>query len=422
MQLLTTTVEYGNILPIQSEDRIEHQGPDRTTDVVRSPKVSNPKVMNWRSPSAYSASRNGHIRVDYEGRGTSFETNSYYQWINSQYSYSGEFYAPIPADLTSYWQRMENSRMRALNKLSDEKLHLPLALAEMHKSVKMVSDLAFGVMNGLGRIAEKDKKAFQYLLNGFSEKRLNQTHSGQKMLKRITSSYLMYKYGVQPLVMDLAGVASVKKKGLFGAPLIAGKSNQRYVDFIDVSLLTNIVRSSAISDFYESLPKTVKVKVTTDYKTAIYAVTTNDQADYYRAMNGLGLNLSSAATLAWDLAPFSFIIDHIMPMADIIKSQSAMQGLTEKSATTTVFQRYELVDTTTFALAPSPTTQTRGQKYHSSKKWTFSGYGSISLPKDRFSMNRTLIKTHGALPHYVSPFKVSNVATWVALGHTLTSK
>lgn len=312
--------------------------------------------------------------------------------------------------------------MRALNKLSDEKLHLPLALAEMHKSVRMVSDLALGVMTGLSRIKRRDKKAFQYLLNGFSERRLKQTHSGQKMLKRITSSYLGYKYGVQPLVLDLAGVASAKREGLFGAPLIAGKSNQRYVDFIDVPLLKNIVRSSVISDFYESLPETAKVKVTTDYKTAIYAVTTNDQADYYRAMNGLGLNLSSAATLAWDLAPFSFIIDHIMPMADIIKSQSAMQGLTEKSATTTVFQRYELADPASFALAPSPTTQTRGQKYHSSKEWTFSGFGSISLPTDRFSMNRTLIKTHGALPHFVSPFKVSNVATWVALGHTLTSK
>lgn len=372
--------------------------------VVKSKLVRNAMVDNWRQPSAYNASKSGVFTAHVE-----WDTN----WLDSQkhWDQTVTWSGTASASAVVVWPKvsthmLENSRMRALNKLSDEKVDLPMMLAEIQKSVSQVSEISSKIAKGFMALKRRDPKAFQYLLNGVDERRLNQTHSGQKMLKRITSNYLGYKYGIQPLVLDLVGIMEYRKRPFEGRPMIRGRSNQRYVEstVLKIPLKPGQLTPTDIL---------VDVKIQTDVSTSIYATVNADYSKYFHDLNGLGLNLGSAATIAWDLAPYSFVLDMMLPISDIIKSQSAMNGLTARSATTTVFQKIL-----------SHTVRNRTMRIYDYRYDQPNDISAVRVERssDGFRMQRRLVGTHGSVPHLVNPIKIGNVATWTALIHSLTGK
>jgi hypothetical protein len=190
-----------------------------------------------------------------------------------------------------------NLRTAAVTKaqanLASQKLNVGVALAEAHKTATTVVDVATDLAKGLIAIKHRDVRALKRLFGGSAPS------------TELSRRWLQYQYGIKPLVNDVAGAIDVHNSGIAnsaGSLLVLGRGTAKRV----------------YEDAWQNYTSSTKFKSTGRQWASV-----NDS--YLHAKKLLGLDTSQ---VLWELTPFSFVVDWIVPIGTILQARSAPAGLT----------------------------------------------------------------------------------------------
>jgi hypothetical protein len=190
-----------------------------------------------------------------------------------------------------------NLRTAAITKaqanLASQKLSVGVALAEAHKTASTIVDLATDLAKVLIAIKHRDKRELKRLF-------------GSKVPSTdLSKRWLQYQYGVKPFVNDVAGAIEIHNNGISnsaGSLLVLGRGTANRV----------------YEDAWQNYTSTTKFKSTGRQWASV-----NDS--YLHAKKLLGWDTSQ---VIWELTPFSFLIDQLVPIGTILQARSAPAGLT----------------------------------------------------------------------------------------------
>lgn len=192
-------------------------------------------------------------------------------------------------------------------KLANQKIDLATELSQAMQTVNMILDLA----KRLGGTFLKLKKLD--LLGAF--KLLFPTSR-----KELANDYLVYKYGIEPLLGDLEGAAEHLAEYVLRARPV--KSSGRATK----TVVTEELVSSPYGKGFRRRTTKIRVKYS-----SIFSV--SNDAQRQAAM----LGFTNPVNVIWELVPFSFVADWFLPIGNWLQSMSALDGLTIKESYKTVF-------------------------------------------------------------------------------------
>lgn len=210
--------------------------------------------------------------------------------------------------LNGHISEASNLALRKLyEKVGDTKVDLGLILAEREKTAQLVLELA-------KRLAV----VYTALRKGnipLAAKNLFPTGS-----KSLANDILLYQYGLRPLIHDLSDVLAyfmeddkvyTKAKGTYRSPKMTSVLHDSSIDGVHC-----IVRESYRVDF-------------------TWACTVEILYKNLQKVSELGL--TDLPSLAWELTPWSFVVDWFVPVGEAIASLSAFANTLATQPYTTLF-------------------------------------------------------------------------------------
>jgi hypothetical protein len=130
-------------------------------------------------------------------------------------------------------------------------------------------------------------------------------------------TYIEYVYGLKPLVGDVYGVAELLKEQTNNLLLLHGRGKSSRTD--------NRPSVSAWNyNYSESRARRLYAEETAKHRVDLYARIDPDSSGL-RTLNQLGL--LNPASLAWNLVPWSFVVDWFLPIGSVLEALSAPAGL-----------------------------------------------------------------------------------------------
>lgn len=215
------------------------------------------------------------------------------------------------------------------------------ALAQARRNLKS-QDINVGVAFGeLGQTAalfatnaKKISSAFRSFTKGdFRGVAKNLGIDYRHPSKSLSNFMLEYAYGVKPLISDVYGAAKAIETSPADHWLVTvrGRRTQTYGG--DGSFSKFVVAGSGSIDSFSSND----FRLVVSSKVRIDAVPTNPGLI---KMNQLGV--TNPAAIAWELVPYSFVVDWFLPIGDFLNSMDATLGWTIKGFTQSDFYKGSL--------------------------------------------------------------------------------
>jgi hypothetical protein len=206
------------------------------------------------------------------------------------------------------WNAQANDvLLKALVKLSDQKINLALALAEASKT----SDLILGT-------ARRIDGAIRALRRGNFREVARQLNISPRAVHK---TWLEYKYGWMPLLMDVQGAAE-----FFAQSALPQRQIIRATASISESRKgSDETMAGPYYDRYWPVLESWEGRVQT--KCELRAELTDP-----RAVELQQLGLTNPALYVWERIPYSFVFDWFCSVGDWLTAQTAMVGLTLKTA------------------------------------------------------------------------------------------
>lgn len=222
-------------------------------------------------------------------------------------------------------------------KIKDSDVDLAVSVGESRETWRMFADTAKVLSNGVKAARSGDANAVIRAL-GISDLR-----NFDGVSKKSANAWLMFNYGIKPLINDLNGAVKAFDKGI---------RSEKY----------ELVRSS---NTYEDSKEWKVISSPYDYTyTASYKIETSVRVKY-QVTNGKAATLSSLgltnpATLAWELTKLSFVVDWLIGIGDWLSSMDAGLGKTFKDGSITQFRKIEVVGHRIATKVPAPWTKYQG--------------------------------------------------------------
>lgn len=278
---------------------------------------------------------------------------------------------------------------RLYKKLKNQKIDLATDLAEVSQTVGMISQAAVALAKGF------------YLL--YRGKILEGLKAILPTTRKETSNvFLAYRYGLSPLLSDINGAAQHLAERIHGIPpkRSLGKAKSRITTVINNPISPSINIASSETVFVTDI--TVKIS-------ARYDIFSPALRDVSR------LGFTTPTNVAWELVPFSFVVDWFFPIGNYLSSLSATEGLTLKDVTVTTV--IKAVRTLTVQLTP-PHTHVN--------YWSFQGEKSCRWSCSITEVTRHVLESGEIpelpLPRFKNPFSYGHVANAIALIQQMASK
>lgn len=213
------------------------------------------------------------------------------------------------------------AKTRALNDLADAKANVGENLATFRQTVDLLH-------NPLSKVVDVVKAAAKYRdalirsgdvkaswlrqLFRLSERAL----MGKNPPKELAQRYLEYVYGAKPLLQDIYGLVELAQQYGNSPLLIRGRGAGHRPTVVPQYTFTDISQGAV------SLVGPLKAERTT--RCTLWAQV-DPEYQGTRALNQLGL--LNPASLAWELVPFSFVIDWVLPIGPVLQALTARAGL-----------------------------------------------------------------------------------------------
>jgi hypothetical protein len=191
----------------------------------------------------------------------------------------------------------------ALTKIADQKVNLAVAFAEARKSLDLLVDAAGRIYRGYRAFRRRDPRGIA--------RALNITPS------RLHKSWLEYKYGWMPLLMDVKGSAEFVAQHHFGrAPRfsVIGTAKRTYKSVKTVPY--TFPGGGPTVPIVDTLTGEILCKVKIEVEVRNPLLSTAQQ-----------LGLTNPALVAWELTPFSFVFDWFISVGDYLTALTALHGV-----------------------------------------------------------------------------------------------
>jgi len=229
----------------------------------------------------------------------------------------GNNYLSMPAEVTNDSSAYNEALIRALGNVADAKVNVAVALAEARKT----SDLILGKANQLYRAY----RAFRRLRFREVARILNITPG------RVHNTWLEYKYGWMPLLMDVKNAAE-----FFAQQSLGGRT----VEFTASGSAKREAEKTVKTDSSYS-PGSYNhstIKVTRTVKVKIWCRIDNPATNQMQQ-----LGLTNPALYVWETIPFSFVFDWFCSVGDYLTALSSLHGVSVKKAMKSSLTTYDYV-------------------------------------------------------------------------------
>lgn len=254
----------------------------------------------------------------------------------------GQYICRPPSSWLGYDPSLPDRALtKARGKLKEQSVNLAQAFLERRQTAMLLSDTLDRVVKSISALHRRDFRG--------AVRALELPFSAAKRLRRdqtASSNWLALQYGWKPLLSDLYGSAELLRKRDQEDPT-------RYRLFVKASARSGADRSP-IYDFppalissknvvnWDAFASRKKAKVRLDYSL-------NDQV-ISRLASSVGF--TNPLTLAWEVTPFSFLVDWFLPIGNYLNQLDASIGLTYLGGSVT--ERWEVnCDTRVRRLGPS---------------------------------------------------------------------
>lgn len=200
--------------------------------------------------------------------------------------------------------QINRTEVQALNKLKDQDIHLGNFIAEFNRTEAMVAHRVSSIAGGVRRWrSNNSKKSWNNV------KKYMRSGCGRKFRRLIPASWLELVYGWSPLLQDIFGAVNHLSK-MPKDPLISVKGYTRVNDSV-------VVHESgyygANCDMEYPVSQEVWVRL-------YYRINTPGLAE----VSSLGL--LNPAEIAWELTPYSFVLDWVLPIGPWLSALTADAG------------------------------------------------------------------------------------------------
>lgn len=210
--------------------------------------------------------------------------------------------AGIPADARN------EAVTKALTKIADQKVGLGENLLTLGQTVRMLTDKS-SLMLSLIRSA-RSRRSWQQFMN----KTIHDIRRAGP-LSTAAREYLTYIYGFKPLMSDIYALAEMAKKQANETLLLRASAS---------AMRSSRCKPRKLGPFSYSEMSILGGSYTQRVKCTIWA-RIDPNAQHVRALNQLGL--LNPAGVAWDLVPFSFVVDWFCPIGPVLYAMTAPAGL-----------------------------------------------------------------------------------------------
>lgn len=263
---------------------------------------------------------------------------------------------------------LHQAQTECLVKLGSRKVDIGTALAESVKTFGMVA----GASEALFRSMIDFKRGHWNQIPGH----LGLTAPGG-LSKKFADEFLKWKFGVVPIISDIYGGVELLKQQLKPAQIIHAKRVIR--DDQDFSEYSN-----------SGLWGTGSSKGS--YTVEIWGKLNNATLRFVNQAN-----LTDPLSVAWEVVPWSFVVDWCIPVGNVLEGMQAHSGLDFVGA----YRSYRLEGSATWTLRSSP---------------FWENVQDCTVDHKFFSFDReTYPDWPAALPYVVSPFKIGRATTALSL-------
>jgi len=188
------------------------------------------------------------------------------------------------------------TRTECLLKLADGKAELGAAIGEAKQTANMLADNWYVLLNGYMALKKGNWGYFGRKLKNLTA-------------KDIANLRLELVYGFIPLMQDCEGAYSLLREKLAPAPII--------------SATRTVSDSSTVSGSYNSPGWDSNGHAKRSHRTKVYAT-----PDLSRARTANRAGLLNPLAIAWELTPWSFVLDWGLPIGNVLSALTATTGLT----------------------------------------------------------------------------------------------
>lgn len=271
------------------------------------------------------------------------------------------FLPPEPYDWDAQnWKALND----LLSKVKDQKINMAQAFAERERTVKTVTDTAQTIAKALHNLGRGNiagaARALGVGVGKRSTRRFNKEFAND-VSNAMSNGWLALQYGWKPLLQDVHGAAEALSQAVNGSvggnTMFLRVSGQSRKDLSKSSLKENPHDGMSGSD-----TTLFETNASVNFKYGVVYSISSPQVH-----NLASLGITNPAALAWELVPYSFVVDWFVPIGDWLSSLDATLGLSFVSGYRTITTRtYQQSVTTQFltSTAPERVWMKNGREHH----------------------------------------------------------
>lgn len=324
---------------------------------------------------------------------------------DSQIWTTNKFQAGSVGDPTSDWLQTGQMQARAtsnlLKNLRNSSFNAAQALGERKQTADLVASTAKKVAGALGNLRRGNFGKAAQSLGLTPRKRAGRRFNSQFATdqgKAIGNAWLELQYGWKPLLSDVYGAMETlsKANNPSGNPnTIFKKATGRTKRKEEPYRKTSTTLPAGYSGFDEI--------VRTGYAEVIVktGVTYSVSSPALASMASVGI--TNPVLLAWELLPYSFVIDWFLPIGNYLESLDATAGLTFYEGYITTYRKFQ--GTTTWSSSYS---YSSGQQHF--YRFIVENYKSIKVVRSKLANFPA-----APAPRFKNPLSTSHVSSAMAL-------
>lgn len=223
-------------------------------------------------------------------------------------TWTSGFGLPFTDDVTTASSgTLAQAQARFFSEASNFRAHIPLIYAEREQTLKMVQDRLWQITNAARQLRRGNWRNAARLLGCDPTKPYRR--------QRFDKAWLEYSYGWVPLLSDIYDVCGYRK------PITRVIEGSAWAEGPEV---TSISTTGAPFAYRRTKSYTERIHLR-----ALATVTNSALA------SGQSLGMINPLEIAWELVPFSFVVDWFLPVGAYLEQLTALSGLSLSDACTT---------------------------------------------------------------------------------------
>lgn len=282
---------------------------------------SNPNVLTYSEVVASEIPKNQNFAGYYNFQQWSATTSPFNVVAPMGMMVGGDVsgYFPQGAWFTKhpdYWSLVSEMREvatnRLHNKLKGQDFNAAVTLAQYGETAATIADVAVNAAKALVSLKRGDLKGLGKLVDELA---------GSK--KQLASSHLQYTYGIAPLLSDIDGAMRALAELPRASNYFSVKTKEQRTFPTRVTVLQD-------DEFcYTSVTISGSVEFKLHARMQVDNLVT-------RNLSEIGVNSDALLNVAWELIPFSFVVDWFYPIGTYFNSLSSQVGLSPVFVTETI--------------------------------------------------------------------------------------